>query len=118
MGVIDPLKVTITNYPEDEFEKISVPYHPNIEEMGSREIIFSREIYIDKEDFVLEKPNKKYKRLALGLEVRLFNAYFIKANDVKYDKDGNIIEVLATYDLKLNQEVALMKKTKRNNSIC
>jgi len=98
MGVIDPLKVTITNYPEDEFEKISVPYHPNIEEMGSREIIFSREIYIDKEDFVLEKPNKKYKRLALGLEVRLFNAYFIKANDVKYDKDGNIIEVIATYD--------------------
>lgn len=99
MGVIDPLKVTITNYPEDEFEKINVPYHPNKEEMGSREIIFSREIYIDKDDFVLEKPNKKYKRLALGIEVRLFNAYFIKANEVKYDDEGNIIEVLATYDV-------------------
>lgn len=99
MGVIDPLKVTITNYPEDSHEKIEVPYHPNNKELGSREIIFSREIYIDREDFVLEKPNKKYRRLALGLEVRLFNAYFIKANDVKYDKDGNIVEVLATYDV-------------------
>lgn len=98
MGVVDPLKVTITNYPENEFEKIEVPYHSEKEELGSREIIFSREIYIDREDFVLEKPNKHYKRLALGLEVRLFNAYFIKANEVKYDEAGNIIEVLATYD--------------------
>ena len=98
MGVIDPIKVTITNYPLDSYEKIEVPYHPNNESLGSREIIFSREIYIDREDFLLEKPNNKYRRLALGLEVRLFNAYFIKANDVKYDEDGNIIEILATYD--------------------
>src|SRR5690625_2312046 len=98
MRVIDPIKVTITNYPLDSYEKIEVPYHPNNESLGSREIIFSREIYIDREDFLLEKPNNKYRRLALGLEVRLFNAYFIKANDVKYDEDGNIIEILATYD--------------------
>lgn len=98
MGVIDPLKVTITNYPEGEFEEITVPYHPQNEKLGERKIIFSREIYIDRDDFLLEKPNKKYRRLALGLEVRLFNAYFIKANDVIYDKDGNITEVLATYD--------------------
>ena len=100
MGVIDPLKVTITNYPEGESELINVPYHPQNESLGSRDIVFSREIYIDREDFALEKPNKHFKRLALGLEVRLFNAYFIKANDVVYDKDGNIIEILATYDVK------------------
>lgn len=97
MGVIDPLKVTITNYPEDSFEKINVPFS-NKQDLGFRDIIFSREIYIDRDDFMLEKPNKKYKRLALGLEVRLFNAYFIKAKDVKYDDEGNITEVLATYD--------------------
>ncbi|VEU79593.1 glutamine--tRNA ligase/YqeY domain fusion protein [Haploplasma axanthum] len=98
MGVIDPLKVTITNYPENEVEHIGVPYNSDNEELGSRDVIFSREIYIDREDFVLEKPNKKYKRLALGIEVRLFHAYFIKANEARFDKDGNIIEILATYD--------------------
>lgn len=98
MAVIDPLKVTITNYPAGESEIIDVPYHPQNESLGSREIVFSREIYIDREDFLLEKPNKHYKRLALGLEVRLFNAYFIRANEVVYDDKGNIIEVLATYD--------------------
>lgn len=98
MAVIDPLKVTITNYPDNEIEYIEVPYHPNNEKLGSRKIAFSKEIYIDRDDFVLEKPNKHYKRLALGLEVRLFNAYFIKANEVIYDDNGNIIEILATYD--------------------
>jgi glutaminyl-tRNA synthetase len=98
MAVIDPIKVTITNYPEGKYEMIDVPFHPNNEDLGSRAIVFSKELYIDREDFVLEKPNKHYKRLALGIEVRLFNAYFIKANEVIYDKDGNIVEILATYD--------------------
>lgn len=99
MGVIDPLKVTITNYPEGEVEYVDVPWHPDHEELGSRKVAFSKHLYIEKEDFVLEKPNKKYKRLALGIEVRLFHTYFIKANDVKYDEEGNIVEVLATYDV-------------------
>jgi len=98
MGVINPLKVTITNYPEGEVEYLDVEYHPDHEEMGRRNIPFSRHIYIEQDDFVLEKPNKKYKRLALNVEVRLFHAYFIKAYDVKYNEQGEIIEVLATYD--------------------
>jgi len=98
MGVINPLKVTITNYPENKVEYLDVEYHPDHEEMGRRNIPFSRHIYIEQDDFVLEKPNKKYKRLALNVEVRLFHAYFIKANDVKYNEQGEIIEVLATYD--------------------
>ena len=64
-------------------------------EYGTRNIPFSKHLYIEQDDFVLEKPNKKYKRLALGIEVRLMHAYFIKANEVKYDNDGNIIEVLS-----------------------
>ena len=98
MGVINPLKVTITNYPEGEVEYLDVEYHPDHEDMGRRNIPFSRHIYIEQDDFVLEKPNKKYKRLALNVEVRLFHAYFIKAYDVKYNEQGEIIEVLATYD--------------------
>ena len=98
MGIINPLKVTITNYPENEVEYLDVEYHPDHEEMGRRNIPFSRHIYIEQDDFVLEKPNKKYKRLALNIEVRLFHAYFIKAYDVKYNEQGEIIEVLATYD--------------------
>ena len=99
MGVINPLKVTITNYPEDKIEYVDIPWHPDHEENGTRKIAFSKHLYIEQDDFVLEKPNKKYKRLALGIEVRLFHTYFIKANEVKYDDAGNIIEVLATYDV-------------------
>ncbi|AUD64201.1 glutamine--tRNA ligase [Tenericutes bacterium MZ-XQ] len=98
MAVIHPLKVTITNYPENEIEYLDVEYHPDHEDMGRRHIPFSRHIYIEQDDFVLEKPNKKYKRLALNVEVRLFHAYFIKAYDVKYNEQGEIVEVLATYD--------------------
>jgi glutaminyl-tRNA synthetase len=98
MAVLDPLKVTITNYPDDHIEYLETDYHPDKPEMGKRNIPFGKHIYIEKEDFVLTKPNKKYKRLALGIEVRLFHAYFIKANEVKYDDQGNIVEVLATYD--------------------
>jgi len=98
MGVINPLKVTITNYPEDKIEYFEVANNQDNESLGVRNVPFSKHIYIEQEDFLLEKPNKKYKRLALGIEVRLFHAYFIKANDVVYNDKGEIIEVLATYD--------------------
>ncbi len=98
MAVINPLKVTITNYPEDKIEYVSSAYHPDLPEIGERNIPFSRHLYIEQDDFVLEKPNNKYKRLALNEEVRLFHTYFIKAYDVIKDHDGNVIEVLATYD--------------------
>ncbi|MDY0338510.1 MAG: glutamine--tRNA ligase/YqeY domain fusion protein [Acholeplasmataceae bacterium] len=98
MAIIKPLKVTITNYPEDKIEYFDVLYHQDHPELGSRKIPFSKHIYIEQDDFVLNKPNNKYKRLALNEEVRLFHAYFIKAYDVIYDDRGDIIEVLATYD--------------------
>ncbi len=98
MAVINPLKVTITNYPDGKIEYFNEEYHKEHPEFGSRDIPFSKHIYIEKDDFALEKPNKKFKRLYLGGEVRLFYAYFIKAVDVKYNSDGDIIEVLATYD--------------------
>jgi glutaminyl-tRNA synthetase len=98
MAVIEPLKVTITNYPEDQIEYLEAENNIENSDLGTRKIAFSRHIYIDRNDFALEKPNKHYKRLALGLEVRLFNAYFIKANEVRYDDEGNIVEVYCTYD--------------------
>jgi glutaminyl-tRNA synthetase len=98
MAVIDPVKVIITNYPEGKIEYLDAHNNPENEEFGTRKVAFSREIYIEREDFVIEKPNKHYKRLALGLEVRLYHAYFIKANDVAYDEDGNIKEIHCTYD--------------------
>ena len=98
MAVKDPLKVTITNYPEGQIEYVDAENNSEVLEFGSRKIAFSRDLYIEREDFLLEKPNKHFKRLALGLEVRLMHAYFIKANEVKYDDAGNIIEVLCTYD--------------------
>ena len=98
MAVLDPLKIVITNYEEGKIEYLEANNNNENEELGTRQIAFSRNLYIDRNDFVLEKPDKHYKRLALGLEVRLFHAYFIKANEVVYDKDGNIVEVHCTYD--------------------
>ncbi len=100
MGVINPLKVTITNYPEDKVESFEVPLDPNNETLGTKTLYFSKHLYIDQDDFVLEKPNKKWKRLAKDVEVRLFNTYFIHCHDVVMDKDGNVVEVLVTYDPK------------------
>ncbi len=99
-AVIDPLKVTITNYPEDKIEYIDVEYNRDNEELGSRKIAFSRNVYIEKRDFLEVKPNKKWKRLSLGIEVRLMHAYFIKCNEIVKDNSGNIIELLCTYDQK------------------
>jgi glutaminyl-tRNA synthetase len=98
MGVTNPLKVTITNYPEDKIEWFDVPVHVDRPELGTRKIPFSRHLWIERDDFVPEKPDKRYKRLALGTEVRLFHAYFITATDLVTDDDGTIIEVKATYD--------------------
>lgn len=99
MAVTNPLKITIDNYEEGKIEFLNASNNQENEELGSRKIAFSKHLYIEREDFVLEKPNKHYKRLALGLEVRLFHAYFIKANSVEYDENGNIIEVHCTYDV-------------------
>ncbi len=99
MAVINPLKVTITNYPSDQIEYLEVLNNVENEELGTRKIAFSNELYIDRDDFILEKPNKHWKRLAKDVEVRLFGAYFIKCNDVVYDENGNIIELLCTYDV-------------------
>ena len=97
MGVLDPVKVVITNYPEDQEEFLTAENNQEDESAGFREVPFSREIYIEKEDF-REEANKKFFRLKLGKEVRLKNAYFITANSCTKDADGNIIEIQCTYD--------------------
>lgn len=96
MAVLDPVKLVITNYPEDQTEQLIAPAHPKLD-MGSRTLPFSRELFIDRADF-REEANKKYKRLVLGKEVRLRNAYVIKADDVIKDDAGNIIEIHCSYD--------------------
>ena len=100
MAVIDPLKVVITNYPEGKVEELPVLDNMENPEMGSHTITFSRNLYIEREDFIEEKPNKHWKRLSKGLEVRLMNAYFIKCEEVIYNEDGSIKELHCTYDEK------------------
>ena len=97
-AVINPVKVIIDNYPEGKVEWLDAPNNTENEELGSRKISFSREVYIEREDFIEEKPNKKWKRLALGVEVRLMKAYFITATSVEKDDEGNITVIHATYD--------------------
>ena len=97
MAVINPLKVTITNYPNDGIEWLEADNNPENEELGNRSIPFSNEIFIEKEDFI-EVPPKKWKRLYPGAEVRLRHAYFIKCNEVIKDSEGEIIELKCTYD--------------------
>jgi glutaminyl-tRNA synthetase len=97
MAVLDPIKVTISNYDEAKVEQLIAPAHPKDESMGTRTLPFSRELYIDREDF-REEANKKYKRLVLGKEVRLRNAYMIQANEVIKDEQGNITEIICSYD--------------------
>lgn len=97
MAVIDPVKLVIENYPQGESEMVVMPNHPNKPEMGSREVPFSAEIWIDRADF-REEANKQYKRLVLGKEVRLRNAYVIKAERVEKDAEGNITTIFCTYD--------------------
>lgn len=97
MAVLKPLKVVITNYPEGQSEEFDMPYHPEDLAFGSRTVPFSRELYIDQDDFRLEAP-KKYHRLAPGMEVRLRYAYYITCQNVVMAADGSIAEVHCTYD--------------------
>ena len=99
MAVLDPVKVVITNYPEDDMELLNAENNPADETAGFRQVPFSREIYIEINDFK-EEANRKFFRLKLGGEVRLKNAYIIKAESCTKDADGNITEIQCTYDPK------------------
>ena len=96
-GVLNPLKVVLTNYPEDQEERISVANHPKDESMGRREITFGREIYIDHDDFMLDPPSK-YFRLSPGAEVRLRYGYAITCDEVIKNEAGDVVELHCTYD--------------------
>jgi len=97
MAVLDPVKVVIDNYPEGQVEWMEAENHPQHPETGTRRVPFSREVYIDREDF-MEDPPRKYYRLAPGREVRLKSAYLVTYKDIVKDADGNIVEVHCTYD--------------------
>ncbi|MBE4584552.1 glutamine--tRNA ligase [Vibrio navarrensis] len=97
MAVLDPVKLVIENFPEGEVENLLIANHPNKAEMGEREVPFTRELWIEREDF-REEANKKYKRLVLGKEVRLRGAYVIQAERVEKDAEGNITTIYCTYD--------------------
>lgn len=96
-GVLRPLKVVITNYPEDKVEMMEFPNHPGDESFGTRDVPFSKEIYIDRDDF-REDPPKRFWRLSPGKEVRLRYAYFMTCQDVVKDEDGKIVELRCTVD--------------------
>ena len=98
MAVIRPLKVVIDNYPEGQIEYLEASNNMENPELGNRQIAFGKYLYIEQDDFVEEKPNRKWKRLSVGDEVRLMHAYFIKANSVVKDADGKIVEIHCTYD--------------------
>ncbi len=97
MAVLNPVKVVITNYPENQVETLTAINNPEDETAGTRQVPFSRELYIERDDF-MENPPKKYFRLAPGQEVRLRYAYFITCQDVIKDEQGNIVEIHCTYD--------------------
>lgn len=97
MAVIDPIKLVIDNYPEGQTEMLEVPNNLENETLGSRQVPFSRELYIERDDFMIEPP-KKYKRLYVGNEVRLMSAYFVTATSYETDADGKVTVVHCTYD--------------------
>lgn len=97
MAILDPIKLVITNYPEDEVEYLTVPNNPEQPQMGERQVPFCKELYIERDDFRIDPP-KKYFRLYPGNEVRLMNAYFVKCESYVADKDGRVTEVHCTYD--------------------
>jgi glutaminyl-tRNA synthetase len=97
LAVLDPLKVVITNFAQDGTESLQAGNHPKDESLGSREIVLTREVYIDRADF-REEANKKYKRLILGGEVRLRNAYVIRCDEAVKDEAGNVVELHCSYD--------------------
>ncbi|WP_352400661.1 glutamine--tRNA ligase/YqeY domain fusion protein [Anaerotignum sp.] len=97
MAVLDPLKVIITNYPEGQVEMMELENNPETPELGTRMVPFTRELYIEREDF-MEEPVKKFFRLAPGKEVRLKGAYYVTCTDFVKDENGNVVEVHCTYD--------------------
>ena len=97
MAVLRPIKLIIDNYPEDKVEQIEVEVNPENPEMGKRTVEFSRELYIEEDDFMENAP-KKYFRLSPGREVRLKSAYYVTCTSCEKDEDGNIIAVHCTYD--------------------
>ena len=97
-GVLDPVKVVIDNYPEGQTEMLELENNPENEAAGTRQVPFGRELYIERDDFKEEAPNRKYFRLALGKEVRLKGAYIIKGESVEKDENGNITCIHCTYD--------------------
>ena len=98
MAVLNPLKVVIINYPENQVEQLSAPNHPKDESMGKRLLPFDRELYIDRNDFMEVAPNRKFKRLVTGGEVRLRNSYVIRCDEVIRDELGEISELRCSYD--------------------
>jgi glutaminyl-tRNA synthetase len=97
MAVLRPLRVVITNYPEDQVEEFEAVNNPEDESMGTRKLPFSRVLYVEQEDFREDAPRKWF-RLAPGREVRLKNAYYITCQEAIKDKDGHVIELRCTYD--------------------
>ena len=97
MAVLNPVRLVIDNYPEDQEDVFEMPLYPDDDSFGSRKVPFTRELYIDRDDFRLEPP-KKYYRLAPGQEVRLRYAYFVTCTDVVKDAEGNVQEIHCTYD--------------------
>ncbi len=98
MAVLNPLKVTISNYPQGQKEALHAPSHPKDASMGERILPFSRQVCIDRNDFLEVAPNKKFKRLVTGGEVRLRNSYVIRCDEVIKDEQGEIIELICSYD--------------------
>ena len=97
MAVVDPVKLVIDNYPEDQIEYLDAPNNLENEALGSRKVPFGRELYIEREDF-MEEPPRKYFRLFPGNEVRLMNAYFVTCTDYITDENGKVTEIHCTYD--------------------
>ena len=96
-AVLEPLKIVLHNYPEDKVEWFEVPNHPGDDSMGTRELPFTRELYIEREDF-MEDPPRKYYRLSPGQEVRLYGAYYVTCDEVVKDEDGNVVELCCHID--------------------
>lgn len=103
MAVLDPIKLIIENYPEGKVEEMELPYNAENEALGTRKIKFGRELYIEKDDFMIDPPNKYY-RMFVGNEVRLMGAYFVKTTRYDTDSDGNVTTVYATYDPETKQD--------------
>ena len=98
VAVLDPVKVTVTNYPEDKVEYFELPNHPKEPSLGTRKVPFTRELYIDREDFA-ETPPPKFFRMKPDGEVRLMGAYIVKCNEIIKDENGNVTEIRCTADL-------------------